>query len=165
MMIEEWLAIQSYGGMYFVSNMGNIKNRFGKILAQDCRADQYCRICLCKNNIKKNHYVHRLVLSAFIPNSTDMQCNHKDGNRSNNHLDNLEWMTSKQNVQYSFDVLNRQMPRGEQNPVSIFTERDVQYIRASYSGKRGGIKALAQEMKANPQTIANILQNKSWQHI
>jgi hypothetical protein len=164
-MSKEWRDVFNYEGIYFVSNYGDIKNRYGKILSFDRRSDMYCRICLCKNNIKKNHYVHRLVLAAFIGDRADMQCNHKDGNRSNNRIENLEWMTSKENVNYSFDVLGKKMPRGQQNPVSIFQDKDIYYIRGSYDGTRGSISKIAKEMNANPQTIANIIQRKSWTHI
>lgn len=61
----------------------------------------YKQICLTKNNIKKTHKIHRLVAQAFIPNSNNYpSVNHKDENKENNHVSNLEWCTFGYNTKY-----------------------------------------------------------------
>lgn len=66
---------------------------------------QYLQVSLWKNNQGKNFYVHRLVAEAHIPNPYKLpSVNHKDGNRLNNHVSNLEWVTSSENAQHAVDT-------------------------------------------------------------
>lgn len=61
----------------------------------------------------KWHYSHRLVAIHFIPNPDNLSdVNHKDGNKSNNSINNLEWMSHKDNIIHSYKVLNRNTPKG-----------------------------------------------------
>lgn len=92
---------------YSVSNLGNVKSikyKKEKILKQ--RHDRYGRynyVVLRVNGKSKNVSIHRLVMKTFNPveNMDNLQVNHKDFNTHNNKLDNLEWMTTKENVEYS----------------------------------------------------------------
>lgn len=114
--MEVWKDIKGYEGLYQVSNLGNIKSlrkwngARGKHIYEPCEriltpTDNgygYLIIGLKKNLARKNHYVHRLVAEAFIENPNNYpQINHKDFNRKNNNVDNLEWCTQKQNNQHS----------------------------------------------------------------
>lgn len=66
----------------------------------------YQYISLCENNIAKHYAVHRLVAEAFIPNPNNLpEINHKDKNRSNNKIDNLEWCDRKYNLEYSYSTM------------------------------------------------------------
>lgn len=120
-MEQEWKDIKEYEGLYQVSNLGNIKSlkktingRWGKtkikekmlILAND--KDGYKVVTLCKNGKQKTVKVHRLVAEMFIPNYNKLpQINHKDENKSNNCVDNLEWCTSKYNINYGTNIKRR----------------------------------------------------------
>lgn len=119
---EAWKAIEEWNSPYLVSNLGNVKSMSRLIGAKNGKKrlltervlkvsiDKlgYCRVGLHDNNKFKLCVVHRLVAKAFIPNPDNKpQINHKDGNPSNNAVDNLEWCTSKENVRHSFDVLKR----------------------------------------------------------
>lgn len=106
-MVEIWKDIKGYEGLYQVSNLGRIKslgnlqNRKEKLLKVNIY-NGYCIVYLYKNNKKKSYLCHRLVAEAFIPNPDNLpQVNHKDENKLNNRVDNLEWCTSKYNVNYS----------------------------------------------------------------
>jgi len=102
---EQWLPVQGYEGLYEVSNMGRIRNRYGRILKQeDKTGSEYKRVHLCKSNRAKHHSVHRLVAIAFVPNESGGEVvNHLDHNKANNNADNLEWCTIKENSRYSAD--------------------------------------------------------------
>lgn len=111
---ELWKDIEGYEGLYQVSNLGNVKSlekkivrssgrnyiAKEKILKKDkCRG--YLRVSLIKNKKQIHKLVHRLVAEAFIPNPKNYnEINHKDENKLNNCVDNLEWCTRKYNSNY-----------------------------------------------------------------
>ena len=104
---EVWKDIPGYETLYQVSNFGQVKSlnyrRSGKerILKQGLEYQGYYRVCLRKNNKNNWFLVHRLVATAFIPNHDNLPCvNHKDENKDNNHVDNLEWCTYQYNNNY-----------------------------------------------------------------
>lgn len=106
-MKEIWKDIPDYEGLYQVSNMGRVKslNYMGnkgreEILHQRINGDGYCDVRLSKNDHRKRKLVHRLVLKAFLYDS-DMTVNHINEIRTDNRLENLEYMTSRDNVSYS----------------------------------------------------------------
>ena len=95
---EIWRVIEGYEGLYWVSNFGRIKSK-NKILKLTKR--NYVEVGLIKNGVVKTFYVHRLVANAFIPNPNNyFYINHKDENKLNNHVDNLEWCTKSYNNNY-----------------------------------------------------------------
>ena len=103
--IEEWKAIENYEGYYEISNFGNVRNsRTGRTLKLNDRGNGYFCCTLSKNNIRKNQSVHRLVAKAFIDNPEGKQeVNHIDGNKFNNHVDNLEWTTRSENETHAMN--------------------------------------------------------------
>ena len=102
-MKEIWKDIKNYEGHYQVSNLSRVKSiKFGKeiILKQNIRGGYYY-VRLYKNGIVKNYFVHRLVAEAFIPNPNNYPCvNHKDENKLNNIIENLEWCSVLYNNTY-----------------------------------------------------------------
>ena len=101
---EYWRPVVEYEGLYMVSNWGRVKSlKFGKerILKQSKDKFGYLYVDLYKNNIKKKYKVHRLVAEAFLPNPYNLlQVNHRDENKLNNNVDNLEWCTNEYNINY-----------------------------------------------------------------
>ena len=123
--LEKWKEIEGFPH-YEVSNYGKVrsKDRYvkhpygkrilkGKVLAGGLDKDGYKLVSLYYGDGgKATAKVHRLVSIAFIPNPEDKpQVNHKDGNKINNHVDNLEWATCSENVQHSFDTNLKQPSR------------------------------------------------------
>ena len=110
-MQEIWKDIRGYEGLYQVSNFGNVKSlmfinnivkiKRDKILYKSTRSGYYT-VNLCKNGKRLSKQVHRLVAEAFIPNPNNKKIvNHKDFDRKNNYVDNLEWLTQQENILYS----------------------------------------------------------------
>lgn len=114
-MTEEWRSIEGYEGLYEVSSYGRVKSvdRYvkysdgriylhkGKILSPVKHKKGYLKVVLNCNGKCKTINIHRLVAQAFIENSDNFpQVNHKDEDKSNNRVDNLEWCDSKYNLNY-----------------------------------------------------------------
>lgn len=99
---EEWRAVPGYENNYMVSNMGRVKNiKLNHILKPVKVIGGYYRVDLSVNNNPKHFRVHKLVALAFLPNPKNLpSINHKDENKANNSVDNLEWCTHKYNSNY-----------------------------------------------------------------
>ena len=106
---EIWKDVVGYEGIYQVSNLGRVKslnyNHTGKekVRKLDLGRKGYYLVVLCKGGKRKAHIVHRLVMLAFIGES-DLQVNHKNGIKTDNRLENLEYCTASENIRHSFDT-------------------------------------------------------------
>ena len=101
-MSEIWKSILDYEGLYEVSNYGRVRSvyRYKRILKPMISNSGYERVDLFKNKNRKQFSVHRLVALTFIDNPEGKEIvNHKDENKLNNHMDNLEWVTNKENCE------------------------------------------------------------------
>ena len=103
-MEEIWHDIEGYEGLYQVSNKGRVKRLLGpseRLLKLHDNRDGYLRVNLTKENTLKHISVHRLVAQAFIPNLYNLpEVNHKDENKLNNCVNNLEWIRHIDNLNY-----------------------------------------------------------------
>lgn len=99
---EQWRPVKGFEGLYEVSNLGRVKSlKYGKILKPGMTKDGYLFVILCRNGKMKYFKVHRLVATAFIPNPMDLpEVNHKDENKINNVVSNIEWCSRRYNVNY-----------------------------------------------------------------
>jgi len=109
--MERWLPVAGYEGLYEVSDKGRIKsvkrfrNRKDRIMKPSTRRDGYLSVNLSKNGTVHSYVVHRIVATAFIPNPDNLEMvNHKDENKVNNCVDNLEWCTRSYNQIYSMNL-------------------------------------------------------------
>ena len=120
---EIWKPIKDYEGLYEISNLGRIKSRYfqeNKILKSDC--NRYAKIDLRKNKVRKGFLVHRLVAEAFIPNIENKpQINHKNKIKLDNKVENLEWVTSSENIIHAFE-------NGRRSPKAIFSDSEARDI-------------------------------------
>lgn len=104
-MVDTWTKINGYNN-YSISKNGQIRNDItGKIKADRINSRGYSLVDLYSNGERQTERVHRLVADTFIPNPDDKpQVNHRDGNKRNNSVENLEWCTASENMQHAFDT-------------------------------------------------------------
>ena len=128
----------------------------------------YLGVCLRKKNCKPiNYLVHRLVAETFIWNRDNKDfVNHKDGNKLNPKLTNLEWCTAKENAQHAvkFGLTNHTSNIGIRNSNSVLNELKVLKIR-KYSKEGKTQSELALKFGVSQANINQILNNKIWRHV
>lgn len=111
-MIEIWKNIVNYEGLYQISNYGNVRNKKNLVMKTTLDGKGYYKINLCKSGIKKSFRIHKLLALYFIENPENKEeVNHIDGNKQNNDIKNLEWVTKYENRMH-YEKIIRNVRRG-----------------------------------------------------
>lgn len=151
---------------YYVTEAGEVWSRKrNKITKLNPYLDThgYPVVGLCANSACKLHKVHRLVASAFIPNTNNLPCVlHKDDNPGNPHKDNLFWGTHRDNM--SDMVSKGRSCKGEEQRDARLTEDQVRYIR-SFQYRRGLFQELARSLNCHCDTIKKAYNKLTWAHV
>lgn len=150
---EIWKDIEGYEGEYQVSNLGRVRRISVKILKPEVRPVHLpYKYAQSRVSLKGRKYaVHRLVAQAFIPNpSGKPQVNHKDNNPQNNCVDNLEWVSAKENTRHA--LLN-----GFRKMKLPYEEYD--YVCAEYLNGRS-MESIAEEYGVHASRISAVLKTK-----
>lgn len=168
--MEIFKKIPNYS-LYEVSNKGNIKTKNWKntkttaILKPVLDKNGYLRTVLIRDDGKYTTIkVHRIVCSAFLGNIVGLEVNHKDGNKSNNDISNLELVTHSENIKHSF-ANNLQSNIGEKNPISKLNEIKVLEIRNKFKKHVYTREMLSKEYNVSISCIKDVLIRRSWAHI
>jgi hypothetical protein len=99
---EVWKDINGFEGLYEVSNYGRVRTIKTQLIRSPFfHKKKYLKVTLRRKDHKKHYRIHRLVAQAFIPNPDNKaEVNHKDFNKINNHVNNLEWTTQEENTNH-----------------------------------------------------------------
>lgn len=160
---EIWKDIPRCEGMYKVSNLGMVRSEQRKTIRKDGKAlstrerllklamdkKGYMRVMVARNTKK----VHRLVAEAFIPNPNKLpEVNHIDGDKKNNCVSNLEWMSHKENVEHAISI-------GKYKRVRKLSNTDIAQLKAEYvkGSKEHGTNALAKKYGLSAAYIWRII--------
>lgn len=170
--------IEGFEGLYQIGSNGQVKslektwvcgNKKSKrykpesLMKISLDTSGYPSVCLAKNKINKTHNVHRLVAKAFIENIDNKKCvNHINGNKEDNNVLNLEWVTYKENQIHAFDNKLNSGKKGESHNSAKLTEKDVLKIRSLIGLTKTQI---AKDFNVTIQNISRILGRKTWAHI
>lgn len=172
----EWKDIPGYEGYYQVSDTGLIKriaekppNRRNKILSPGLKENGYLFLILHKDGKERAMYVHRLVTMAFLGDPGSMDVNHKNGVRTDNRLDNLEYCTRTENIRHAIDVLGNSFSYGdkrlgENNGRAKIDDTRVQEIRQMLAD---GINCseIARRFSMSRYIVNRIKHRQSWNHV
>lgn len=178
--MEIWKDIQGFETRYQISDEGRVKslsrrvpngkgfiNKVERILKSRLSFKGYPCIDLnTHEGVKKNIVIHRLVAQAFIPNPENKpQVNHIDGNKQNNAVENLEWVTNSENMKHATINGLRHKPTGSKNHWAKLDENKVVEIREKY--KKGGIRQqdLAKEYNICEELVQGITTYRFWKHV
>lgn len=171
---EIWKDIPEYKGYYQASNLGRIKSldreisrvrngkqhryfRPGRILSPTIEGCGYYQVLITIKGIEHRHKkVHRLVASAFIENPLNKKCvNHKDGNKGNNGLDNLEWVTHGENLVHAHKTgLKKPQQLGKSGILHHLSKRVVSINQLAIM-EHGSIRECAKYFKVDSTSIRN----------
>jgi len=175
---EVWKEVFGFEGLYSISNLFNIismnrmtKNRDGtfrirkgKKITKFNSKIGYVVCFLYKDNKKHSIQLHRIIANAFIPNPKNKPfVNHINGVKSDNRIENLEWVTASENTIHAYSIGLKKKMIGSKNPFSILNEEKVLYIRKNY--KNLGKYHISDKLGVSPVTVYNIYLRKSWKHI
>lgn len=144
-MEEIWVDVKDFEGYYQVSNLGRVKRLAGsprckedRILKQGSQKTGYLFVNLSKNGKYTIKRVHRLVMENFCPveNMENLQVNHLDEDRTNNRLDNLQWCTCQENLNYKNRAKKYGMSRGKK---VLCVETGIDYYCTREAERQTGI--------------------------
>lgn len=173
--MEEWKTIEEFPN-YAISDIGRVKriskgrNTYvGKILKQRKNRYGYMYTNLCKNGKRKSKTIHRLVLRYFIGYS-DLDCNHDDGNKTNNKLKNLYYCTKSKNMIHAYENGLEISIKGEKHGRSKLKEGEAWLIKRILNSQLFKNKIITQNFiskmfKVSFGTISKIKRGILWSHI
>lgn len=157
-----------YGDFYEVSNYGNIRNsKTHRVRRNNINKEGYYFVgCSLGSRDRKITFKnHKAAAESFINNPDNLpMVNHKDGNKLNNMVDNLEWCTNAENIQHAYDNNLISVERGEKASNAKLTQEDVNYIRENYIpyDKEFDTRGLARKFGVSHVSIIRILKRRTW---
>ena len=150
---------------YMITSYGRVFNKFtNSYMSPGVSGAGYNFLELATSHGPQMVQIHRLVLKAFNPidNDTNFVVNHKDGNKLNNKLSNLEWVTRSMNAIHAFE--HNLMPRGEKCSWAKLTEQDVRNICIDILNGERNID-IADKYKISASIVNHIKRKDTWKHI
>lgn len=165
---EKWSLIIGYEDLYKISNKGNVYNiRKNKIHNQQISNTGHARVRLSKNGINKKHSIARLVAEHFLNKEDGRDCvNHKDNNKLNNHVENLEWCNKRELVRYSY-ITERQDRDGKYFYINYHKQSKSYRVRIRQDNKIinvGARKSLSDAITLRDNFIENNPSFKDLKH-
>ena len=166
---EQWATASEAMGNYEVSSHGRVRRiETGRVLTEKIGRFGYLRVHLrsidSKNGV--NPLVHRLVAKAFIPNPDNLpQVNHKDGNKRNNAVGNLEWVTAKGNFEHALSAGLRKSSVGSTNYNAKLDDATVREVVRLYREGMGHTQIARILGNVKPPAIYKITTGRHWAHL
>jgi len=175
---EIWKEVAGYEGLYEASNLGRIRSvprtlidglgrarRYrSKILTGGVSDKGYWAVMMCRGSVQRMTLISRLVAETFIPNPDGKaEVNHKDGNKNDNSVNNLEWMTHQENSLHRNAVLRKNI--GDKNYGAKMTNETVMEMRKMREETGYAYRIIAEKFGLNENTIYRAITKRHWKHI
>lgn len=166
--MEIWKDVPGYEDIYLVSNLGRVrriaptghKSENNRIMKGGINNKGYARCELNWGGVGKWYAVHALVLSAFVGIKPEgYVTNHKNGIKTDNRLENLEYCTVSYNTQHAYDI---GLAGREKHGRSKLTEEDVSNIRKEYIPIKNSYRVLGRKYGVHNSVIVDIIKNRIW---
>jgi hypothetical protein len=169
--METWKPVVGWEEVYEVSDFGRVRRigcasgtHRGRLLRPRPHSHGYLSVSLCRNSKAKSFLIHRLVAVAFLghfPNEKP-EINHKNGNKSDNSLSNIEWATRSTNNLHAFRELGRSRPIGEAHPRAKLTRDQINEIRRLYDEEGKSQSVIASQFGISGAWCNRIVNDKGW---
>lgn len=158
-MKEKWKKVQNYGS-YSVSSYGNVRNdETGTIRKQNKNGSGYLCVTIWRDGTPRTLVVHRLVANAFLKNPHNKPCiNHKDGDRTNNNIHNLEWCTAKENSLHRYRVLGNYISKESASKISAWRRKPVLCVETNVVYE--SVAAAARTMECTDGAIRAVIKGR-----
>ncbi len=167
---QEWKWVDGYEGEYAISSIGTVKSfkrNPAYLMKLRLTVNGYVKICLRRPPREKKYYtIHRLVARAFIPNPENKpQVNHKNFNKTDNRIENLEWCTASENHCHIRDNNGPNSILGKLNPQAKLSEKNVLEIRKLAKENPGSAYKIAKQFNVSAVNIYDIINYRTWKHL
>jgi hypothetical protein len=160
---EIWKSVVGSDGYYLVSSFGEIKNKYGHTMRISIDKKGYATINLSKAT-GVSRYVHRVVAQNFIPNPENkLQVNHKDGNKKNNKISNLEWATPKENIDHSYGLITARI--GQRHSQAYLTDAQARQIYHLGNNTKLKPKEIGDMFGFSHKIVGKIINKRSYKRI
>lgn len=159
---DEWRTVPGFDN-YLCSRTGFVKNKkTGRILKPADDSDGYPKVTLT-NSLKKKHCiaVHRVVATTYLWNKDKPQVNHKDGNKHNNCVENLEWVTNKENIAHAIRTGLLKV-KGSDNANAKINSRTAKHIRELFVSGKWNKCQLGRMFGISRTMVRYIVEGKNW---
>ena len=158
-----------YGYHYFATDDGHIySEHLKRNISEYYDKDGYKKVRLCNGTGERKVFsVHRLILETFCPNenSNNLQVNHKDGDKTNNALSNLEWVTCKENINHAYNLgLYTNIGDNNNGEHKLVTSQVLEIIQLLL-GHEMTIQEIANKYSVSKNAIESIKYKKTWKHL
>ncbi len=176
-MQEIWKDIEGFDGYYQISNLGRVKSLGGRngrekgvehIRQISLTRDGYEKVRLLHNGKDKTLRIHRLVAETFIPNPENKETvNHKDGDKTNNCVSNLEWADRNEQMKHAYALELKRAQKGSKNINAKLTDDEVREIRKNYvwQSKEFGTVALAKKYGITNAAIGKVIRHETYTNV
>ena len=170
---EIWKDVIGYEGLYQVSSLGRVMRLAGgqgatpgRILKPGRVSKGYLMVSLYRDGKRTDRYIHRLVAKAFLGDAPPgCEVNHRNGNKTDNRVENLEWVTHAENLNHAHDTLGKEIPRGEAHGNARLIRQQVIEIRKLAATGELSQRELGEMFGVSKRLIWAIVHRKAWQHV